>query len=201
MPVADQGTDPARPDAPATRRRLLAAALVCLERSGLAATTLDDVAVEAGLSRATVYRHFPGGRDQVVSETVTWEVGRYLARLGTAVAAEDGLPARLRVGLVVGHQAIHDHVLLQQMLRTEPGLLLRELVEAEPLLMGVVRGYVREQLEGVALRPGVDPDEAADHLTRLFVSFLGSPGRWDLTDPDEVDRLVRTQLLAGIVAP
>ena len=199
MPEPTAGA--ARPAAPATRLRLLGAALACFERRGLGGTTLEDVAVEAGLSRATVYRHFPGGREQLVADTVAWEVGRYLERLGAAVEAEDDLAARLRVGLVEGHRAIHDHALLQQILRTEPGPLLRELAEAEPLLLGVVRAELRDQLDRVALRPGVDADEAADHLTLLFVSFLGSPGRWDLTDPDEVDRLVRTQLLAGIVAP
>lgn len=198
--MAEGADGPPRPDVPATRRRLQEAALVCFERRGLAATTLEDVAVEAGMSRATVYRHFPGGRDQLLTEAVTWEVGRYLARLGRAVEAEHDLAARLRVGLVAGHRAIHDHALLQQVLRTEPGLLLRELVEAEPLLLGVVRGYLRRQLDDVELRPGVDPDEAAEHLTRLFVSYLGSPGRWDLTEDAEVDRLVRTHLLAGIVA-
>ena len=50
------------------------------------------------------------------------------------------------------------------------------------------------------LRPGVDVREAADYVARMFYALVGSPGSWDLGDPTEVDRLVRTELLAGIVA-
>jgi len=39
--------------------RVLDAALTCVGRVGLAKTTLDDVAREAGCARATVYRYFP----------------------------------------------------------------------------------------------------------------------------------------------
>ena len=40
--------------------RVLDATLTCIARVGVAKTTLDDVAREAGCSRATVYRYFPG---------------------------------------------------------------------------------------------------------------------------------------------
>jgi hypothetical protein len=33
----------------------------------------------------------------------------------------------------------------------------------------------------------------------MLLSYMGSSGQWDLTDPDEVARLVRAELLAGIV--
>src|SRR6476660_8543910 len=41
-----------------TRTRLLQATLSCVERWGLEKTSLEDVARQAGLSRATVYRYF-----------------------------------------------------------------------------------------------------------------------------------------------
>jgi AcrR family transcriptional regulator len=190
----------AEPPIADTRSRLLRAALTCIERQGLTGTTLEDVAAQAGLSRATVYRHFPGGRDQLISETVTWEVGRFLSRLGAAVDAEPDLAGHLRVGLIVGHRAIHEHALLQQVLRTEPEAILRELAEAGPLMAGVVRTYVRGLLDAEEVRAGVDLDEAADYVSRMFLSYLGTPGRWDLEDPQQVDRLVGTQLLAGVLA-
>ncbi|MEY2925563.1 MAG: hypothetical protein RL367_40 [Pseudomonadota bacterium] len=45
-------------DAGSTRDRVIAAAIACFERDGVAATTMHDVAAEAGLSRKTLYRHF-----------------------------------------------------------------------------------------------------------------------------------------------
>src|SRR5262249_55600516 len=45
---------------PETRERLLEAALDLLARDGLAALSMDEVAEQAGVSRATLYRLFPG---------------------------------------------------------------------------------------------------------------------------------------------
>lgn len=178
----------------------MAATLACVERWGLGKTSLEDVAREAGLSRATVYRTFPGGRDQVVSETITWEVGRFWARLADEVAPIPGIEGKLARGLTFGNRAIHEHRLLQQILRTEPELLLAELDASSPLVFAVLRDALAAMLAEERLRPGVDEREAADYLARMFLSVLGSPGSWDLGDAVAVDELVRTQLLAGIVA-
>ena len=45
---------------------------------------------------------------------------------------------------------------------------------------------------------GNDLDAAADFLARMVLSYISSPGRWDLNDPEQVALLVRSELLAGI---
>ncbi len=49
--------------------RVLDAVKACCERWGMAKVTIDDIAAEAGCSRATVYRLFPGGKD-IIYETL-----------------------------------------------------------------------------------------------------------------------------------
>ena len=187
----------------ATRERVLAAALVCIEREGLAATTVEDVARSAAVSRATIYRHFPGGREQLVSETVTWEVARFFARVEQTVADEPDLAARLRLALSSGHRSLDDHALLHRLLRTEPEAVLTELSIATDLVLELIIAYLADQLEAEIAagraRRELDVPEAADHLGRLYLSYLGAPGRWDLDDPVEVDRLVRTQFMGGVL--
>ena len=39
-----------------------------------------------------------------------------------------------------------------------------------------------------------------EDVARMLLSFIGNQGRWDLTDPDQVAQLVRTELLAGVLA-
>jgi AcrR family transcriptional regulator len=191
-----------RPDgdrAAATRLRIVEATVRCIERWGLAKTSLEDVAVAAELSRATVYRYFPGGRDQLVTETVDWEVGRFLGDLAREVSHDEGIEAQLVHALVRGHEALIEHRLLHQVLSTERDALLSELVAIGPLVLVEVRAAMRRSLEGEAVRAGVDLDEAADYLARLFISYLGSPGGTDLGDPVAVRRLVRSLLLGGIL--
>jgi AcrR family transcriptional regulator len=184
-----------------TRTRLLEATLACIERWGLEKTSLEDVAREAGLSRATVYRYFAGGREQLVHDTVAWEVGRFFGRIEREIAVEPDLAGKLRRGLMFGHQAVEEHALLQRILATEPEALLAELSNTVPLIEQAVRAYLLALLRGARLRPGVSALEASDYLTRLFLSYVGSQGQWDFTDAAAVDELVRTQFLAGVLAP
>jgi hypothetical protein len=46
----------------------------------------------------------------------------------------------------------------------------------------------------------VDLNQAADFLARMVLSYMASPGRWDLDDPEQVAQLVRAELLPGVVA-
>ena len=46
-----------------TELRVLDAAKSCLEKWGVDKVTIDDIAASAGVSRATLYRMFPGGKD------------------------------------------------------------------------------------------------------------------------------------------
>jgi AcrR family transcriptional regulator len=183
-----------------TRTRLLEATLRCIERWGLDKTSLEDVAREGGLSRATVYRYFAGGREQLVHETVAWEVRRFFERIEHAIAVEPDLAGKLRRGLMFGHQAVEEHALLQSILATEPEALLEELSNTIPLMEEAVRAYLLALLRSEELRPGVTVGDGADYLTRLFLSYVGSQGQWDFTSPTEVDELVRSQFLAGVLA-
>jgi AcrR family transcriptional regulator len=78
------------------RSRAVDALLACTARHGLAKTTLDDVAREAGCARASLYRHF-GGKRQLVEAAVATEGGRVAADLrhaaDTAGSLEDAVVA------------------------------------------------------------------------------------------------------------
>jgi len=184
----------------ATRERIVEAALRCVARWGLAKTTVEDVAAAASLSRATVYRAFPGGRDEIISVTVVHEVRLFLARIEEAIVHDTGIATKLVHALSVGHQAIGDHHLLQQLLSNERESMLAELADTGPLMIDVITAEFATALASERLAPDVDPAVAAEYLARLYLSFLGSPGRVDLTDARAVRRLVDTQFLGGVLA-
>lgn len=183
------------------RTRLLAATVACLGRYGIAKTTVDDAAREAGLARATVYRHFPDGKEQLIAEAITWAVGQFFAELAVAVDGAPDFPTMLEESLVHARRAVAEHAVLQKVLETEPERLLPQLTQSAPQVVEVLSAHLAEQLGSVELLPGVEPAQAGEWLARMGLSFILAEGRWDLADRAQVRRLVREELLVGIVAP
>ncbi|MEI8263902.1 MAG: TetR/AcrR family transcriptional regulator [Actinomycetes bacterium] len=182
-----------------TRDVIIEAAYGCLAHYGPSRTSVEDVAQAAGVSRATMYRYFPGGRDQLINDVVAWEFHRFFVRLYEAVRDAETLEEVMERGLFVAHRAIKEHEVLQMVLRTEPEAL-DVVLESEVASTRVqISEFLLPYLERHELAPGVEPGEAAGFLSRMVLSYIGAQGSWDLSNPEEVSRLVRAELLAGIV--
>jgi AcrR family transcriptional regulator len=182
------------------RERILEAAYACVARYGMGKTTVEDAAREARLSRATVYRYFPGGKDQLLRETVAWEAGRFFQRLANAVAGAPDFPSLLEETLLFAHRAVEEHEVLQKVLQTEPERLLPQLTVANDRLILMIKAFLYPPLQQERLRDGLNIELAADYLAHLVLSYIGTEGRWDLSDRGQVADLVRTELLGGVLA-
>ena len=197
-PVPDPG------DPLGVRQRLLTSTYTCVSRYGLAKTTVEDVVRESGVSRASIYRQFPGGRDELLRETVGWEIGRYFIKLADHVQGAPDLAGLLEDGLVFARRSLLEHELLQKILATEPerllGLLSTESEKTLPFIADFLLPHLAREEAAGRLRPGVDLDRAAEYLARAMLSLIGAPGRFDLEDAEQVRSLVRLELLGGILA-
>jgi AcrR family transcriptional regulator len=187
------------------RERILEATYECVARDGIAQTSLEDAARAAGVSRATLYRYFPGGREELVSSVITWETLRFFDRLAEAVADAPDLETLLVTGIVFAHQSIASHEVLQRILGTEPELLTPQLSVDTPRIMSLVKSFFvarigEYQQRGGRLQADLTLDDAADYCARMALSFISSPGRWDLDDREQVRELVRSEVLAGLLA-
>ena len=65
-------------------------------------------------------------------------------------------------------------------------------------IVGLVKVFLLPSFEAVALPAGAGAATVADYVARMVLSLIESPGRWDLTDRDQVKDLVRTELLAPL---
>jgi AcrR family transcriptional regulator len=181
------------------RQRIIEAAYACVARRGVARTTVEDVARQAGMSRATVYRAFPGGRDELINATVGWATLDFFGRLYEKIQGADSLEEVMERGIMFAYRSIVEHEVLQRVMQTEPDKLLPILtVESNRIRPGIA-AVLAPYLIDRGLVDGVDLDDAADFLARMVLSYISTPGRWDLEDPEQVARLVRSELLAGIV--
>lgn len=176
------------------------ATFACVARYGIAKTTVEDVAREAGVSRATVYRQFPGGKDQLIGDTIRWEAARFFAELAVAIEHSPDFVSTLEDAIIFARAALAQHAVFQKVLETEPDLLLPELSVDDSRTRSMVATFLATHLEPEAekLTEGLTVERVADHVARLLLSFFSSEGSWDLSDREQVKVLVRTQLLAGV---
>ena len=184
-----QGNPPGTEDE--ARRRIVDAAVACLDRAGLAKTSLSDVAAEAGVTRQTVYRYFPGLKDILRAvalagvEEFAGRMERHLAAFGSAEEA-----------------AVESVVFAVRTIPGEPHMgLLLQAGEADFFTDGVVsplafsygaRILRNLPVDWAAAGVGSEADlrGLAEILMRLFLSFLQYPSALPLTD-DELRALVR----------
>jgi AcrR family transcriptional regulator len=182
------------------RVRIVDGTLRCIARQGMAKTTLDDVAREAGCSRATVYRVFPGGKESVLAAVFDTELARFYSALAVRLGDADNLENVLVEGMAAGTSMIASHPALTYLLEHEPGVVL-------PIL---TFSHMDELLTGAAtllapfLGRFLDHDEAvrvAQFGTRVALSYLSCPAAGtDITNRDDARRLVRRFILPGITS-
>ncbi|WP_102125350.1 TetR/AcrR family transcriptional regulator [Deinococcus planocerae] len=86
---------PRKEDARDTRELVLAAASALLHEYGYLGVSMDAVAERVGVRKASLYHHFPGGKEQVVLELAERAIGRDAA--GFARAIRDHMTARARL--------------------------------------------------------------------------------------------------------
>jgi len=171
----------------ARRDQIVAAALACFARTGYHATTMADVAAQAGVSKGTPYLYFDSKRALFLALHEEWDCG-LAGRVSAAVAALPGAGRRSpRQVLGAVAAAVAAHVLAEP--QTCRVLLEARAVAAhEPAIAAAVRAAdarTHEQLEGLFAAgvqagewpAGTDPALAA----RLFTAGLsGLMAQWHL---------------------
>lgn len=180
------------------RTRILEGTYAAIAERGIAGTSLGDAALASGVSRATLYRYFPGGRDELIGAVIVFETLRFFQRLAEAVEGAPDLDQLLVDAIVFAHRQVAGHAVLQKVLETEPELVVPRLTLESANLVGLIARFLEGRFEASELPAGVEPGEAADYVARMVLSFIASPGRWDLADPDQVRTLVESELLAGV---
>lgn len=180
-----------------TSERILQAAVEVAAVHGVTRLSVLDVAKRAGLSRPTLYKHFPS-KDALVAAAVQREAAAMADAVRTVVDSIDAPQAALEAGVLGALRLVRDHPLLDRVVRTEPEVLVPLLTTDASPVMGALRLPVEEMvlrkypaLDHVARR------RVADLLVRLLISYaLSAPD----DPPDVVASMVAAVLVGGIPA-
>lgn len=170
-------------DSVSVQTRVLDAALACIARFGIAKTTLDDVAREAGCARATVYRYF-GSKPVLLARVVEGERDRIVAEIGRAAGGAETLEDALVAMATTAASELHEHQALNFVLAHEPERVLSMLTfdggsefltRAADILTPMLARFL----------PADDVAPAAEWVARVFFAYYGEQaGAWPLADAD-----------------
>lgn len=188
--------------ATSARDSILDATVRCIDQFGVAHTTLDDVAAEAGVGRSTVYRMFPGGKTALIDAVTEHEVARYVHEFEVRVSAADGLRDTLIEALVIGAEALMTWPAIRELVvyrvAPEAGV---STVRSQHVLLESLQVLFTPHLHQY-LDPAI-AQRIVDWATRLSVSYATvrtADSDQDLTDPAAAAHFVDQLILPAIHA-
>lgn len=154
--------------------RVLDAAKSCCVRWGFEKVTIDDIASTAQVSRATIYRMFPGGKDVLFEALRVRRLEEFFALLLGRVEGATNLEDLVVRAVVAATQELRTDEHLALMLASEPGRTLSQLtVEGLPRIIRFANAFLAPLAE-----PYLDREQARaviDMLARLTISYFLAP--------------------------
>lgn len=194
----------AEPSEDHTAHRILSAAYDQAEDFGLRRFTIDEVARRVGISRVTLYRHFPK-KDALLDALLMREMRRFLTKLDTVIDAQPTSEEKLSEGVLFCLEFLRGHRLLTRLLRTEPELILPHLTTKGGPVIAAARGWIarlirKEVTDGRIFLPDQDVEILAELLVRTVISLVISPETVLPVDSPEGRRRLIDLYLTPVVA-
>ena len=182
--------------------RIVDAARRCVLQLGSARVGMRDIADAAGLSRATVYKHF-SERDTLVVQAVPRKALQYLlADVGDALDGSDDLAGKFgNAAVVLQVWSTASRGLFHLRSDAENALVYSHTVAAaidgiaELVLPTIVAARERGELRGE-----LDPEQAAEWVARILqgVASLPQSRTFDMTSPESLSDFIRAFVVAGL---
>ncbi len=174
--------------------RILDSTKTCIERWGMSRFTVSDVCGVAGVSRATLYRLFPGGKEVLLEALHVRQLDEFFVTLLARAHGAQTLEQLLVRCIVAATIELRSDEHLALMLATEPGSTLTQFtVAGVPRIVRVASSYVVSMMADF-----ISPDEAdelVEVLVRLVISYFLAPSeRFDFTNEESVTKFLRTNL-------
>jgi AcrR family transcriptional regulator len=184
-----------------TELRVIGAVDACVARWGFDKVTVDDIARQSGVSRATLYRLFPGGRDVIFDAHRVYEIDCFFATLLARLDGVDTLEDLLVRVVAAATQELRADEHLATMLAAEPGVVINELtVDGLPRIVRMATAHLVPFVDDYLPRDRSRP--LIDLVARLVISYFLSPSdAVDLGDEDAARAFLVPLLSAYLTAP
>ena len=174
---------------------IFAAVDSCVSQWGWDKVTMDDICVTAGVSRATVYRLFPGGRDVLFEAVRLGKLENFFTAMRAHIEGSESLEDLLVRCIVVASIELQHDEHLAMMLATVPGETLGDLtVSGLGRIVRVATAFITPLTDEFI--PGDEAAQIVDVMCRLVISYYLSPSSTiDFTNEDAARLFVQRFIL------
>ena len=174
---------------------IFAAVDSCVTQWGWDKVTMDDICVTAGVSRATVYRLFPGGRDVLFEAVRLGKLEDFFTAMRAHVEGSESLEDLLVRCIVIASIELQHDEHLAMMLATVPGETLGDLtVSGLGRIVRVATAFITPLTDEFI--PGDEAAHIVDVMCRLVISYYLSPSLTiDFTNEDAARHFVQRFIL------
>jgi len=177
---------------------IFAAVDSCVTQWGWDKVTMDDICVTAGVSRATVYRLFPGGRDVLFEAVRLGKLEDFFTAMRAHIEGSESLEDLLVRCIVVASSELQHDEHLAMMLATVPGETLGDLtVSGLGRIVRVATAFITPLTDEFI--PGDEAAQIVDVMCRLVISYYLSPSSTiDFTNEDAARLFVQRFVLPAL---
>jgi AcrR family transcriptional regulator len=195
----------------ATQERLLDATDRLVRQLGIKKTSMADVARDAGVARATLYRYFES-REVLLNALTHRAADRFFAAVAAAMDTRATLSGQLgefsemmtraihpaqgvlvALGAEGGPGSVENRAAMYRMLVGESGQALRRTAR-------LLRPYIEAARERGEVRHDLDLTDASEWLARILLSFtiFQAAIAYEADDPRSVSEFVRRYAITGL---
>ena len=177
---------------------IFAAVDSCVTQWGWDKVTMDDICVTAGVSRATVYRLFPGGRDVLFEAVRLGKLEDFFTAMRAHVEGSESLEDLLVRCIVIASIELQHDEHLAMMLASVPGETLGDLtVSGLGRIVRVATAFITPLTDEFI--PGDESVLIVDVMCRLVISSYLSPSSTiDFTNEDAARLFVQRFVLPAL---
>ena len=155
----------------------LDAAVACFKERGIAATRMDDVAVQAGMARSKLYRYFRN-RDELVISVVEREALSMVGEILPALDRYRNAQNRLVEGMLMALERISASPALSSIVNPRSASAHQVILTTDQLIqIGVdaAQPTIAQALRDGVLRKNLDMQQVSDWILRILISLLTVP--------------------------
>lgn len=179
---------------------VFAAAIRVMAEHGTRAATMDHIASESGVSRATLFRRY-GSKDALLQQALTHDLRRFLTGIEQRLDQLPAAPDRITEAFLACLQ-LSNHPLLRNADTNGRAEFGRAITAGDPSPLELGHRFVTARLAAAQESgelPAGDPPMQADILIRVVLGYLLVPGGpIDLSD-ETTARTIAQTILASIV--